>query len=188
MIAAAHLESRPGGWRTSLGLVALAASLLGGCASLNPQPSLRERTAEAPLSGRLAVKVDGPEPKSVSAAFDLQGNASTGSLGLSTPLGSMLAQARWSPGHVTLTTPKGSSDYADLDGLTRDVLGESIPVAALYDWLRGRPWPSAPSTPLTSGSGFEQLGWKVELSRFGEGFVDAARSTPPAVTVRVRLD
>ena len=92
---------------------------------------------------------------------------------------------------VTLTTPKGETVYPDLDSLTHDVLGESVPVAALFDWMRARPWAGAPSAPVTEaagGPGFEQLGWIVKLSRFGEGFVDAARSSPPPVTVRVRLD
>ena len=164
---------------------------LAGCASLTPPDTPRQAGADGPLTGRMSVKVEGPSPRAVSAVFDLQGNATAGSLGLSTPLGSMLAQARWAPERVTLTTPKGETVYPDLDSLTHDVLGESVPVAALFDWMRARPWAGAPSAPVSEaagGPGFEQLGWIVKLSRFGEGFVDAARSSPPPVTVRVRLD
>jgi hypothetical protein len=78
----------------------------------------------------------------------------------------MLAQARWQPGSVVLVTPQGSRRFADLDALTREVLGESVPIEAWFDWLHGRPWPGAASTPQTAGTGFRQLGWTVDLSRF----------------------
>ena len=86
-------------------------------------------------------------------------------------------------------TPRGQTTYADLDDLTRDVLGESVPVAAMFDWLRARPWGDAPSKRLSpSARSFEQLGWTVDLGRFDSGSVDAYRSANPPVTVKVRLD
>ena len=112
----------------------------------------------------------------------------------------MLAQARWSPTEVVLVTPQGTRRFADLDALTREVLGESVPIEAWFDWLHGRPWPGAASTPSTSAdasmpravahrASFMQLGWTVDLSRFGDGAVSATRATPaPTVTVRIRLD
>jgi outer membrane lipoprotein LolB len=131
----------------------------------------------------------GSEPaRSFSAAFDLRGDSRDGALGLSTPLGSMLAQARWSPSEVSLRTPQGARRFADLDSLTREVLGESVPVEAWFDWLRGRPWPAAPSTPRSAG-GFEQLGWAVDVARLGDGRVVALREQPlPQVTVRIQLE
>ncbi len=110
---------------------------------------------------------------------------------LSTPLGSMLAQARWQPAEVVLTTPNGVRTFATLEALTREVLGESVPIEAWFDWLRGRPWPGAPSAPAPAGAapGFRQLGWTVDLARFAEGSVVAVREQPaPTVTVRIRLD
>jgi len=70
------------------------------------------------------------------------------------------------------------------------VLGESLPLAALFDWLRGRPWPGATSRPLPApgGVGFEQLGWVVDLARFDQAAVAASRARAPAVTVRAKLD
>jgi outer membrane lipoprotein LolB len=142
------------------------------------------------VSGRLTLRVDEfgmQPPRALSAAFDLRGDARAGTLGLSTPLGTMLALARWSPNEVVLTTPKGERAFASLDELTREALGESIPVAAWFDWLSGRPWPGAQSAPAATG--FSQLGWSVDLSRFDEGSVVATRSEPaPTVTARIRLD
>jgi outer membrane lipoprotein LolB len=165
------------------------AFFLAACATVAP---LGPNNGVDVLAGRLALRVDpsGNEPaRAFSAAFELRGDARSGALGLSTPLGSMLAQARWSPGDVALTTPQGSRSYADLDGLTRDVLGESVPVEAWFDWLRGRPWGAAPSTTATGAIGFEQLGWQVDLARLEAGAVSATRRSPlPVVTVRIQLD
>ncbi|MEP6740344.1 MAG: lipoprotein insertase outer membrane protein LolB [Caldimonas sp.] len=167
------------------------ALLVAGCASVAPLPA---RDGGEALSGRLAIRIDaiGREARrAFSAAFDLRGDSRAGALGLSTPLGSMLAQARWSGAEVVLATPQGTRQFADLDSLTREVLGESVPIEAWFDWLHGRPWPGAPSTPgAAAGSpGFEQLGWAVDLARFGEGAVSATRERPaPAVTVRIQLD
>ena len=112
-----------------------------------------------------------------------------GALGLSTPLGSMLAQARWSPGDVVLATPQGGRQYTDLDGLTREVLGESVPRGACSTGCAAGPGPAAPSTPSAGTSGFEQLGWQVDLARLDAGAVVATRRTPlPVVTVRIQLD
>ena len=40
--------------------------------------------------------------------------------------------------------------YADLDALAAAALGEGVPMLALFDWLRGRPWAGAPSAATTS--------------------------------------
>ena len=165
------------------------ALLMTACAVV---PQAPPETGES-LSGRLAVKVDADaanSARSVSAAFELQGSPQRGRLNLATPLGSVLAQARWAPGLVVLVTPQGERQFADLDALTIEVLGESLPVVALFDWLRGRPWPGAASTASTPPAerGFEQLGWAVSLARFDEAWVVATRTRAPTVTVRAKLD
>jgi outer membrane lipoprotein LolB len=169
--------------------VVLAALLLAGCATSRPGAS--GPAAGDALSGRLAVRVDaadGHPARSVSAAFDLRGTAESGHLDLATPLGSVMAQARWTPGRVVLSTPQGETVYPDLDALSREVLGESVPVAALFDWLRGRPWSGAASVPTSGAAGFSQLGWTVDLARFDEAWVSAHRAEAPVVSVRARLD
>src|SRR6185369_1956106 len=176
---------------------ALAAVALAACSTLPPPAPV----AGEALSGRLALRVDATgqaSAKAFSAAFDLRGDATAGTLGLSTPLGSTLAEARWSPAEVVLATPQGTRRFASLDELTREALGESVPIEAWFDWLRGRPWPGAPSEPLDAATsppsdppapGFRQLGWRVDLSRFDAGTIAATRESPaPVVTVRIRLD
>ena len=166
----------------------VAAAFLAGCANLAPLGPAGSGDA---FSGRLALRVEplGTTPaRAFSAAFDLRGDPRTGALGLSTPLGSMLAQAHWRPGEVVLVTPQGTRQFADLEGLTREALGESVPIEAWFDWLHGRPWTGAPSTAAAASS-FAQMGWTVDLGRFDEGAVSAQRTEPlPVVTVRIQLD
>jgi outer membrane lipoprotein LolB len=165
--------------------------LMVGCAAIPTAPDVASGSM---FSGRLVVNVaalNGIASRSLSAAFELQGDASVGRLHLSTPLGSALAQARWGPGIVILTTPQGEKTFADLDALTNEVLGESLPLGAMFDWLRGKPWPGATSKNwrvMPSETGFDQLGWAVDLTRFNQDLVVAQRVSPPVVTVRVKLD
>ncbi len=175
--------------RRAAGLLA-SVLLIAGCASFQPPA---ERLAGDLISGRLSVRVDATESaaaRAMNAGFELEGSASTGRLGLATPLGTLLAQVRWAPGQVLLTTPQGETAYPDLERLTAELLGESLPVAALFDWLRGRPWPAAPSEPNAPGTapGFQQLGWAINLAGFGEALVLARRDRPPVVTVRAKID
>jgi len=160
---------------------ALALSLLAGCATtprFGPE-----------LAGRMAVRMEahaGAPSRSLTTQFELRGNAQAGDLQLMTPLGSTAAQARWRPGLAELITAEGTRSYADLDALAQDLLGESLPLAALIEWLRGRPWPGAANLPRDGG--FEQLGWRIDLSRFADGWVLANRDRAPVLSVRARLD
>lgn len=172
-------------------LALCACLVLAACVSVPPQPQPYQAQAEdLRLSGRLSVQVaalNGARAQGGNAGFELQGSARAGQLELSTPLGSLLARARWSGGEVLLQTPSDERRFDDLDALTRELLGEAIPVAALFDWLRGRPWPQAAHRP-NGDQGFIQLGWAVDLSRYAEGLILARRNAEPEASLRVRLD
>jgi outer membrane lipoprotein LolB len=170
-------------WRAAA--VAASVALVAGCATAPaPVPG-----SAPPLAGRLLVRVDSQPPRSVSAQFELSGSPAAGTLVLSGPLGATAARAEWSREQATLQTADRRSSYPDLDSLAEEALGERIPIAALFDWLRGRPWAGAASAPRRDGApGFEQLGWRVSLVGWSEGSVEAERSAAPAVLVRARLD
>jgi outer membrane lipoprotein LolB len=162
----------------------LAAVMLAGCATRPPA-----EVATSWTSGRLSVRVEATPARpasSLDADFDLRGDSRQGELRLSSLLGSRLATTRWSADEAVLDTGQGETRYADLETLSRDALGEVLPLRALPDWLAGRPWPGAASA--IRGAGFEQLGWQVSLAAFADGRIDAVRSEPPRVTVRVRLE
>ena len=165
-----------------LGAALATLALLAACATPAP-PSAPD------LAGRFAVRIEafeGAPARSLSTQFELRGDAQAGDLQLMTPLGSTAAQARWRPGMADLVTPEGTRQFANLDALARELLGEPLPLAALIEWLRGRAWAGAPSAARDDG--FEQLGWRIDLSRFGQGWVLATRERAPALSVRARLE
>lgn len=136
--------------------------------------------------GRLALKVEGDKPQSLTASFDLQGQAQQGRLALSTPLGTQLFLARWSPVDARLILPSEERRYADMAALTEDAVGAALPVEALFDWLDGRPMAMWPSTPFDLG--FEQIGWQVDTHEQAAGRLGLRRLLPaPAIVVRVIL-
>lgn len=127
-------------------------------------------------TGRLAVTVDAEQAQSFSATFELTGNADTGELALYNPLGSTLAVLDWTPQSATLRAAnQPTRSYGSLEELVRQATGTAIPVAALFDWLRGT------DTPVP--------GWRADLSQLARGRLAAWRSAPaPAVELRVALD
>lgn len=167
--------------RGALAAVVATAAMLGGCATKPPLAAIEGDR----FSGRLALKVEGDAARSMSASFELEGGPQRGRLALTTPLGTQVALARWAPGEVVLAGSGGERAYNDLDELSRDALGESVPLAALFDWLRGRPWAGAPARETAAG--FEQLGWQIDRQRMAEGLIVVTRQAP-AVTLRVKLD
>lgn len=180
---ASTASTSPAGSARAL-VLALAWLGLAGCASVPPD-------APAAIAGRLTLQVaahQGEPARGFNASFDLVGDGRAGELRLSTPLGPQIARARWAPGEATIETADGVSRHADLDALARHAFGEPVPLQALPDWLRGRPWPGAPNRARDDGeAGFEQLGWTIGLARQAEGFVVAARRAAPPATLRVRL-
>ena len=165
-------------------VVAFAAfAALAGCATLQP-PELPPE-----LAGRLAVRIDATAQtpsRSFSADFDLRGNAERGTLRLTGPLGATLADVRWQPGRAELADALGTRAFDTPDAMTQVLFGEALPLVALIDWLRGRPWPGAPS--VKRDDGFEQLGWRIGLAGFAEGFLQATRERAPGINVRARLE
>lgn len=167
-----------GAWRCAAAVILAA---VAGCATVP--------AAGPSVSGRLSLQVaahGGQPARGFNASFDLRGTAERGELRLSTPLGPQIAAARWSPGEVVLVSGEGEQRFASLEALAQEALGEALPLQALPDWLQGRPWPGATSQP--GGTGFEQLGWALDLSRRGEGFIIATRAQAPAVSLRIRLE
>ena len=161
----------------------LAALALGGCAlPLVPPPGT--------LSGRLSVQVEAVGERaaqSISAGFELQGDADRGTLRLSTALGTTLATAHWDTGEARLVTAQGEQHFVALEDLSVAAFGEALPLRALPDWLRGRPWPGA-AAQVTAAPGFDQLGWTIDLARFGTGYLLAWRVAAAAVLLRAKLD
>jgi outer membrane lipoprotein LolB len=152
---------------------ALLVSLLSACAQL-PRGGA-SRSTENFWSGRLSLQVQSEPAQSLSAAFELKGAADRGELRLSTPLGTTLLTARWSPTEALLEAENQIRRFPDIDTLLLQATGASVPVAALFEWLKGRQG--------------EAEGWSADLSRHADGRIAARRTLPaPAAQLRIVLD
>ena len=166
-----------------LALVCLVSFFVAGCGTV-PAP-----VAGDTLAGRLLLQISpavGAPAQQWSAGFELRGTAQAGELALTSPLGTTMAQARWRPGQAELQQGGERQAFADLGELSRQLLGERVPLEALFDWLRGRPWSAASHERTTLG--FVQQGWAVDLSGLAEGRLTARRDQPPAIVLRARLE
>lgn len=160
----------------------LGALWAAGCTTVAPDQ-------RAALSGRLALQIgaDGTTPaRQWSAGFELRGTAQSGELDLTSPLGTVVAQARWQPDGAELVQGGERQQFDSLSALAQALLGEAVPLQALFDWLKGRPWPQQPHEPTPNG--FSQAGWTVDLSALAAGGLTARRAKEPAITLRTRLD
>jgi len=141
------------------------------------------------LSGRLLLQIGAQGTTAArqwSAGFELRGSPQAGELDLTSPLGTVVAQARWQPGTAELIQGSERRRFDSLSGLAVDLLGEAVPLEALFDWHKGRPWPQQPHQP--TGNGFVQAGWAVDVSALGTGGLTARRDQAPTITLRARLD
>jgi len=174
------------------GALALA---LAACAT-HPPP-----LAGVVYTGKLAVRSEAAgdqAARSDSGQFELSGSPSEGQLVLTSPIGVAVARASWShpagihgePGQIELEANGRTLRFDSLDAMTQEAIGQRLPLAAMFDWLAGRPWPGAPATRAPDGGSFEQLGWHVDLASFAPSQLIVADRTapPPALHVRVKLD
>ena len=144
------------------GAVGLIFAALGGCATPHITPASAASDTLA-VAGRLSL-VSGPPDaqKALYGGFRLElRGADSGEFEVFSPLGQMLARARWSPGQAKLNDGRQTQTYASFDAMTRAALGVALPQAALQDWVRGKPASGLPVQHLADGS-FEQLGWQVQ--------------------------
>lgn len=154
-------------------LAGLATLWLVGCA----QPVLRAPDpSRGYWRGRLALRVENrSEPTSFFANFELSGAADAGELLLSSPLGTTLAQLRWSPQSALLRNNGQTRAFDSLDALAVEATGTDIPIAALFEWLQGR---AAPAD-----------GWQADLTQLEAGRLLARREQPaPAAELRLILE
>ena len=155
-------------------LAAGAALIAAGCAS-PPRTAPGADRDNGPWSGRLAIQVEDNQRESFSAGFELKGSAAAGELALYNPLGGTVAVLSWEPGKATMRTNDQAREFESVDSLVEHATGAAIPVAALFDWLRGI------DTPVP--------GWQPDLSLLAQGRLRAQRlQPPPPADLRVVLD
>ena len=151
--------------------------VLAGCAT---KPTETTTTADCELSrtGRFAVKTEqfGRDPEAVQGGFTWEDYGVRLNLDLTNPFGTVLARVMVIQGASTLTRPNGEVLQASTpDELVELVLGQSIPVQGLREWLL-LDMPARALTLMTKVTrdpegrvqSFIQNGWRVERSRFDD--------------------
>ncbi|MFO1266140.1 MAG: lipoprotein insertase outer membrane protein LolB [Rubrivivax sp.] len=165
--------------------------MLAACATAPPDTGSLALTA----SGRLAVRVDAtPErpAQSLTAAFEWRGSGERGELTLLSPLGSRIAQARWTPQGAWLT-PDAQAQLGFAEALAERLrrthsargLARLAGRAALAGGGIGavgcrREWGPPPASNNSAGA-LTSPASPMAVSK-------ALRSAPPTVAVRIVLD
>jgi len=151
--------------------------LLSACASLPPP-----KGADHHYAGRFSLAVTHPDPggeprrEAWTGRFTLQVDAQSLTLDLVSPLGSTIARFETDPREARLLVPADGGVRVehgpDARALSEQVLGWSLPVAGMPDWVEGRPSPGRPFQVLPSqgeAARFEQDGWSVSVEDPAEG-------------------
>ena len=164
-----------------LSLLVLAAAL-AGCATTATQTTgaPQASAATAPyrdtveLTGRLQVSYqkDG-QPNSMNGGFEWSQRPGQIDVAFLNPLKQTVATISVTPQQATLTEAgRAPRSAGDIDGLTRQALGWSLPVSGLRDWLQGYATDAAGkrfvATP-GNNSVFTQDGWRLRFLSWQNG-------------------
>jgi outer membrane lipoprotein LolB len=136
----------------------IAIILIAGCVTNTPandknntqNDNSGDKTQVLNYQGRLSLRISSDPPQSLYASFNLNGDAQTGGLTLSSPLGNSLAQLSWTPQNAVLKANSETKEYPSASALIEQVTGTVIPLSALFDWMAGKDTPA--------------LGWEIDLS------------------------
>ena len=172
--------------RLAAQLLAVACVLLmAGCAALSaPEPAFPERAGldAFELDGRFTLR---QEARSYSGRLNWTHSAVGDELLLSSPFGQGIAEVVNSAVGARLTTAEGKVfEAADVETLTEEVLGYSLPLRWLADWVRGRAG--------TGSARFDEAGRLARLHhqswRIDYEYRDPAPGAPPARLLVTRGD
>jgi len=187
----------PAARRLRRGAALFAAAILGACSTLPPAAGILT------YSGKFALRVSGTEHQdTMNGRFALSVDDAGVTLDLSTPLGTTVARIRSGPQGALLTVPGSeglrTEQGPDPDALSQRVLGWTLPVSGIRDWIEGRPAAGRPyrlSAADDGGSLLEQDGWTIRLDpRGADGHIRkldmnrAQQGEAPSVSLRVVLD
>lgn len=177
-------------------LALLALGLAGGCTSFAPLAPI-----EQVIAGRFAARIaQGEKTESVSGRFTLATHRDGHTLDLSSPLGTTIARVQTNETGFMLTAPQADGTMRTWQGssaeaLAESVLGWSLPVSGLPDWLAGREAKGRPARVMPAdglAQRIEQDGWNIAIDeRFDNSgaprLLTLERSARDAAQPSVRL-
>ena len=126
--------------KTKLLAIAICTALLAGCTTVPvSQAPVADYRGTLDLAGRLSVNYQrNGQPESLSGKFTWRQTPDRIDVSLASPLGQTIANISVTPDAATLTqTDRTPRTARDIDTLTAQTLGWSLPVSGLRDWLQG---------------------------------------------------
>jgi outer membrane lipoprotein LolB len=148
-------------------LGSLLAVFVAACATLPPAPG-----AGTNYSGRFSLVVDGIDRHETdSGRFTLTVDGRDVTVDLSTPFGTTVARVQSGPDGARVSVPSGGgvrSEWGpDAQALSLKVLGWSLPVTGIGDWIEGRPPAGriASSRPMAGRHGWNRTAGPSGSSR-----------------------
>lgn len=120
-------------------------ALLAACAAIAPSPApqpafaARDFHESIDIEGRISVRYQHDnKDEALHGSFTWNQNADKTAVTLLSPLGQTIALITTEPAGATLAQGGQPVRYAsDVDALTAEALGWTLPVAGLRDWLQG---------------------------------------------------
>lgn len=162
----------PHWWRWTGGV--MLSFFIASCSTL-PSGEAPKNLNSSFWSGRISLVTSSPRPQRVTASFELSGSPQAGTLKLSSPLGTTLAMARWTPDEAVLDQGGQTFHYPDAQALTTAALGQPLPLAMVFAWLAGQPASAE--------------GWTPDLLGLPQGRLGARQQGPSGdAEVRIVLD
>jgi len=163
-------------WTAWLRAVCIAAlcAVLAACGLPRPNLLTDETRSDVYVRmGRFAVHVQtaSGEQAGAQGSFVWRDDGRALRLDMANPLGTTLARVEADRNGAVLTRANGTQSVAaNPDALVADVLGSTLPVLGLRDWLHGRLATGHAVDVTRDAVGrlerFEQNGWRVRLSRY----------------------
>lgn len=172
------------------------AAVLAGCATSGPSLPVPNAPVAAyrdtiDLSGKLSVtyQKDG-QPQHLNGAYAWTQRPGNIEVELFGPLRQTQAVLRVTPQAATLTLNDGKTrSAADIDTLTAQTLGWTLPVSGLRDWLQGhaidaegKPFSASPA----NNSVVTKDGWRLRFAEWQGG--KAADGTPVPMPRRINAE
>lgn len=169
----------------------LVCAWLAACATPRGEQAPAAADALFAVEGRMSVVTieDDARPRSTTGRFTWVEYAGRSEIALYSPFGETLARIEVAPWRSVMRTPQAIEQAATPEALVDRVLGFTLPVSGLRDWMRGRSRRGVVLAPQT----FDEDGWRISFPRMQDDqalprIVRLERGQPSAVEVRLVID
>jgi len=164
--------------------------VVAACAVLPADRDADFSHAEFGLAGRVAVHYGS---EGASGRFVWRHSAAADDLLISSPVGQGIARlTRRHREFELVTSDEKTYRAADAESLTQEVLGWSLPLSGLPDWVQGRADPARPAELLRDASGrpaeLKQDQWRIEYQEYEGNRPSKLRLSRDDLEIRLVVD